>query len=349
MAAAQPQQPADPVRALVAGAKTRFLQFGQQHGWGEAQFAREAEFAVQALRANDYTMKIATQSDTGRMSLRDGIVQAAVLGISLNPALGHAYLVPYGDRVQFHPSYRGLRDLAIEDGLIRWARAEVVHQNDHVAVRECEDGQRIISHEFNPFATDRGEIVGAYCAWEDGNGRRDLVFETEAEILTSHRARSIAFTKQGSGIWKTDPIEARRKALIKRAQKSWPRRTDRRASRFDDALTATIAAEDSIETTATEVRRAPESSRIARPSAVQHQGKASTLVAEEAPTASVVSVDALWREIDAMTEQLADGDLGKATAVAASTRAALGFAEDADLEPEQVVRLHEALKAQVEG
>lgn len=348
MAPSQQPAPSDPVRALVAGAKARFLQFGQQHGWGESQFAREAEFAVQALRANDYTMKVAMQSDAGRMSLRDAIVQSAVLGISLNPALGHAYLVPYGDRLQFHPSYRGLRDLAIEDGLILWARSEVVYKADKVTVREDEDGERFVTHEFDPFATDRGEIVGAYCAWADGTGRRDLVFETEAEILASHRARSIAWTKQGAGIWKTDPVEARRKALMKRAQKSWPRRTDRRASRFDDALTATVAAEDSIETTATEVRRAPESSRIAKPSAVPHQGKASTLVVE-AEAAPAVDVDQLWREIDDMASTLADGDMGKATAITASTRGALGFSDDEDLDAGQVAQLHAALRGQIEG
>lgn len=333
------------------------MQYGAQHGWGEAQFQREAEFAVQALRGNDHSMKVAMANP---VSLRDAIIQAAIAGTSFNPALGHAYLVPYGDRICYAPSYRGLRDAAIEDGLIVWARSEIVHKADSVSVRELDDGQRVITHEFAPFA-DRGPILGAYCAWLDGNDRRDLVFETIDEIYKSHRSRSKAYPN--GGIWKTDEPEAIRKALMKRAQKSWPRRTDRRASRFDSALAAEFENEDSIETTSTEVRRTPESARIARPSETPHQGKAGNLKPEPAPLeltptdegtgpradAGAADVAQLWKEIDDFAATLAGGDLGKASEITRNVQAGLKQDPNKELADAQVLELHAALKAAAES
>ncbi len=306
---------------------------------------------MQALRNNDFTMRVAQANP---ISLRDAIVQAAVLGVTLNPAVGHGYLVPYGDKVLFQPSYRGLRDIAIEEGLIKWCRAEVVHKNDRVTITEREDGGRDVRHEFDPFG-DRGAIVGGFCAWEEGSGRRDCVFETIEEIYRSHRSRSQAFSRQGAGgIWKTDELEAIRKALTKRAQKSWPRRTDRAAGRFEAAVAAEFEG-DSVETTATEVRRTPESARLVRPSATPHAGKAGSLAAvapaqavpavnDELPSAAA-DLDALWLAIEETAATLGGGDLGKASEITAAARQELGLGVDDDLDAAQVERLLGHLRA----
>ncbi len=219
-----------------------------------------------------------------------------------------------------------------------------MHKADTFELEEREDGSRIVTHRFQPLA-DRGPIIGGFCAWETGEGRRDCVFEGIDEIYASHRARSDAWKQASGGIWKTDENEAIRKALMKRAQKSWPRRTDRANGRFEAAVAAEFAADDSIETTATEVREAPASARIARPSATPHQGKAGSVVADEPASAPTdePSTDDLWRQIDDWSAMQADGDLGKAGQIVASERDRLGFSIDEDLDHAQVLQLRDAI------
>lgn len=295
---------------------------------------------MQLLRLNSFTMQVAQNNP---MSLRDAIVQAAVLGVTLNPAVGHGYLVPRDGKVLFQPSYRGIRDIAIEEGLIRWARAEVVHAKDAFELEEREDGSRVAIHRFQPLG-DRGVIVGAFCAWETSDGRRDVVFETIDEVYASHRARSDAWKKQ-SGIWKTDENEAIRKALLKRAQKSWPRRTDRANGRFEAAVAAELAADDSIETTATEVREAPASARIARPSATPHQGKASSVVAPEPePEPADTSVDvSLGIEIEDLLDQLSGGDDKVRRQYETEAKRLAGLPASGELDPAQLTALRDEL------
>lgn len=244
------------VKDAIFEAKPRFL---EMTGGDIAPFLRENEFAMQILHGAPYLADVAGRNPT---SLRNALVQSAVTGISLNPVHKHAYLVPRDGAVVFDPSYRGLRDTAIADGIVRWVRADVVRENDEI--EQCEDskGNRWIEHRYNAFATDkaRGAIIGGYCQWEDGEGHRDYVTENIEELYSSHRARSDAWTRDNKqrGIWKTDEPEAIRKSMIKRAQKSWPRRPGSDVGRFDAALAAAIAADDTIETTGTPVERIDE-------------------------------------------------------------------------------------------
>jgi hypothetical protein len=125
------------------------------------------------------------------------------------------------------------------------------------------------------------------------------------------------------------------------------RLTPEQVVRARQIFAAIRAGEAKIEDYLPEVqtRREPEratASRAVRPSSTPHAGKASTL----APEPTTVDVDGVWREIDDLSAQLADGDMDVASSIVATTRKALGLAGD-DLTAEQVVALRDALKAQV--
>ena len=64
------------------------LNHGNQN---DLNFAKECEFALQILSKNDYLLGIAK---TNPFSLKSAISNVAAIGISLNPALAYAYLVP---------------------------------------------------------------------------------------------------------------------------------------------------------------------------------------------------------------------------------------------------------------
>ena len=80
-------------------------------------------------------------------SIFDAMLQAASMGLSLNPTVGHCYLIPRRmrkrrqgesdaeyEKVPFFayasPSYRGLIHIAVSGHVIRFARAEVVFKDD---------------------------------------------------------------------------------------------------------------------------------------------------------------------------------------------------------------------------
>ena len=183
-------------------------------------FAREAEFAVQALCASDYALKIARENP---QSVRDAVTNIAAIGISLNPAKKQAYLVPRKGAICLVISYMGLLDLAIQSGSILWGQAELVYAADKFTMNGHDKPP---THERNPFAKDRGELVGVYCVVKTCDGDYLTCTMTAAEVYAI-RDRSDAWKahkeKGKSCPWVTDEGEMVKKTVIKRAQKTWPR------------------------------------------------------------------------------------------------------------------------------
>tara|TARA_R110000851_G_scaffold303346_1_gene460911 strand:- start:1111 stop:1944 length:834 start_codon:yes stop_codon:yes gene_type:complete len=175
---------------------------------------KEKQFAIQAIQANDYLAKIANNNQA---SLQNAIVNIASIGISLNPALKHAYLVPRKGGVCLDLSYMGLLHLAQSSGVILWGQCKIVRAND---TYQNQGLSKEPSHLSNTFG-DRGDIVGAYCTVKTIDGDY-LTEEMSIAEIFDIRARSEAF-KKGNGPWKTDEGEMIRKTVVKRAYKYWPK------------------------------------------------------------------------------------------------------------------------------
>lgn len=182
-------------------------------------FEREAGFAIQAITAGDYIMKVALGNP---QSVRDAVTNIAAIGISLNPAKKQAYLVPRKSKICLDISYMGLMDLAMETGSIKWAQANIVYKNDTFASNGLDKPPL---HSFDPFSKDRGELVGVYVTVKTADG--EYLTETMAiDEVYAIRDRSESWKKDQSGPWKTDPGEMIKKTVVKRAYKYWPK-TDR--------------------------------------------------------------------------------------------------------------------------
>lgn len=185
-------------------------------------FDREAQFAIQVLMANDYTLGVAKRNPA---SVIAAVANVAAVGLSLNPAKKQAYLVPRKGAICLDIGYIGLLDLAIESGSIRWGQAELVHQADRFALNGVDKPP---THERDPFAKERGEVIGAYVVVKTCDGDY-LTTTMPIDELLSIRDRSEAWKAKQSGPWKTDPGEMMKKTVIKRAYKLWPK-TDRLTS-----------------------------------------------------------------------------------------------------------------------
>jgi phage RecT family recombinase len=200
------------MKQLVKLAEPDFNELAQIHN--AVNFTREASFALEALKNNDYLAKVAMADQD---SLRRAVINVAAIGLSLSPVHKHAYLVPRNGKVCLDISYRGCVQLAVDVGSIKWAIAEVVCERDEFLLRGL--GQEPL-HKFMPFL-DRGPIVGAYCVAKTHDGDFLTTSMTIGEIL-SIRDRTEIWKKSQTGPWKTDESEMIKKTVIKRAYKSWP-------------------------------------------------------------------------------------------------------------------------------
>lgn len=191
-------------------------------------FEREAGFAIQQLSRNEYSMKIAMDN---RQSVVDAVVNIAAIGISLNPAKKQAYLVPRDGRICLDISYIGLLDLAIQSGSVMWGQAELVHESDGFSLNGFDKPP---THNRNPFAKDRGPIVGVYVVVKTSTGDYLTTTMTLDEVYDI-RDRSSAWKawleKKKKCPWVTDEGEMIKKTVIKRAYKLWPK-----ADRLDNAI-----------------------------------------------------------------------------------------------------------------
>lgn len=209
---------------LVKQQEKRFIEMDAANGH-LVDFTRECLFARQQLLKNDCTLKVAGNNPN---SLQGAILNVAAIGISLNPASQHAFLVPRKGSICLDISWRGLVKLATDCGAIKWAKAELVYENDTFEMNSiCEPP----THKYDPFG-DRGELRGGYCLAR----LSDDTFMVEAMPVSEiHKIRDTSEAyKRGGGPWVDWPEEMAKKTIVKRAYKSWPQSTNR--ERLDKAV-----------------------------------------------------------------------------------------------------------------
>lgn len=182
------------------------------------EWQSESQFAIQALQANDFLANVARQNPT---SAQNAIINVAAVGITLNPAMKHAYLVPRKVNKQMAVcldiSYMGLLHIAMDSGSIRWGQSVIVRDKDTFRVTGL--GEKPV-HEYNPFG-DRGEIVGVYCCVKTSDGDY-LTNPMSIDDVYAIRNRSESY-KKGHGPWVSDPEEMIKKTAVKQGYKYWPK------------------------------------------------------------------------------------------------------------------------------
>lgn len=223
------QQLPQAVTQAMQSARQRFQHLARETG---VSWERESLFALQALQENNYLLKVAKQAPD---ALRMAVLNVAQMGLTLNPAYQYAWLIPRDGVVKLDIGYRGLIHLAVREGAIRWAKAEVVYEADDFEWLGMMTPPR---HRFDPFAGDRGDVRGVYVVAQMPDGGYLCDHMSEAQIERA-RAMSAAYNNRNgaSGPWAEGwDDEMRKKVGIKRAQKTWPR--PRTESVLDQAVHA---------------------------------------------------------------------------------------------------------------
>lgn len=207
---------------IIRGVEPECVQLVQSHN--AISIPAEMNYAIQLLCANKFAVSIATQNP---VSVQNALRNASAIGISLNPANKHAYLIPRngpsGMAICLDISYMGLMHLAQSTGSIEWGQAKLVYEADDYQNQGIDKAP---VHMYNSFR-ERGQLIGAYCTVKTATGAY-LTEEMSIDQIHAVRGRSEAFTggknkKPPSGPWVTDYEEMCRKTVVKRASKYWPK------------------------------------------------------------------------------------------------------------------------------
>lgn len=199
------------LKELVYGAPMgAFLKSSNQ---GEQDFYREAGYAFQIIQGNDTLMKC------DRTSIVNSIVNVSRTGLTLNPELRLAYLIPYKGKCYFRSSYMGKKEILIRAGVVKDVWVNLVYAKDKFQVQEGTD--RKILHEPNYFL-ERGTLVGGYWVAILQNGEKPFGVMTKDRI-DEIRKRSEAVRAGKSSPWDTDLEDMSKKTILNNAFKYLPK------------------------------------------------------------------------------------------------------------------------------
>lgn len=174
--------------------------------------AKEIEFAAQAMLANNSLIKCATNNP---ISLVNALKNVALTRSTLNPVLKQGYLVPFGGAITFMPSYMGLVDVLINNGLVRKIEAHCVFEGDKFEIKHGTGGY--LNHAPDPWGSrDKSRLKGAYyyAVMTDGTELYDTIPVEEIEKI-----RKRAPSSKSSSPWDTDYEQMCVKTAIRRAFK----------------------------------------------------------------------------------------------------------------------------------
>ena len=192
----------------------------------DIRFGQECLFALQIFERND-RLKQCTED-----SVRGAILDVAAVGLSLNPALKHAYLIPRSRNIEKNRSkkpvyiteccldisYLGMKHAAEQSGAVVTAWANVVWSNDEYEHEEGSEPR--LYHKPTKLGEDRGKRVAAYAIAELHNGRKHIT------VLRSERIEEIRQCSENAdgsySPWVKHTDEMWRKTAMKNGAKYWP-------------------------------------------------------------------------------------------------------------------------------
>ena len=211
------------VTNFISKEKDHFVELNT-NSLNKLDFAKECEFAKQLLMKNDFTLNTARLNPD---SLHNAISNVAAIGVSLNPALAYAYLVPRKKEICLDISYRGLIKLATDTGTIKAIKAELIYENDDFQYHGFHERP---SFKADPFG-DRGALIGVY-AMAILTDESVLVETMSADEVNQIRDDSEAYKsalskgensyQYKSNVWVKYYTEMVKKTVIKRAFKTLP-------------------------------------------------------------------------------------------------------------------------------
>ena len=139
---------------------------------------RFVQNAVALLNENEILAKFAREH--GPLQIKMGLLKGAYLNLDF--VSNEAYLIPYGSKLQFMPSYRGCVKLVQKYSIrpVKDIYAKVVREGDEFQEKII-DGKPSI--DFTPKPFNDNKIIGAFavCEYQDGGMQYDVMSRNALE------------------------------------------------------------------------------------------------------------------------------------------------------------------------
>ena len=184
-------------------------------------FQKEVNFAIQIFKKNSYLQ------NCDQKSVLDSVLNISMTGLTLNPVLNYAYLVPHKGKCVLYPSYQGLCKLATDTGSIKSIECHLIYQGDTIDIDLASD-KKISSHK--PYflnGNEKGNILGGYSIAILQNGLKHIELMSIKDIYDirnySESYKAYKAGKIKSCIWIENEGEMCRKTIVKRHFKYLPK------------------------------------------------------------------------------------------------------------------------------
>jgi recombination protein RecT len=171
--------------------------------------------------------------DCEPVSLISAVMQCAQLGLEPDNVLGHAYLVPFKNKVQIIVGYRGIMRLARNSEDVASIEARAVYEKDSFDYKYGDSGRRMLSHVPSEEA-NTGALRAAYaiCRFKGGGEVWEVVLPRHITKVK----RSSASSGRSDSPWRLHEEEMWRKTAVRRLEPFLPLDANaRRAFAVDEA------------------------------------------------------------------------------------------------------------------
>ena len=143
-----------------------------------------------------------------RESILTSVMEACQLGLEPNAIQGLGYLIPYGNKCQFIPGYKGYIKLALQSGQVSTIWARVVKEKD---MFEYEEGDTPFIKHKPCLNGDAGNPIVVYAICKKTNGDKQFEVMTFADVEEIRKKSSAG----KYGPWKDDWNQMAKKTAVK--------------------------------------------------------------------------------------------------------------------------------------
>ncbi|MDR0299228.1 MAG: recombinase RecT [Streptococcaceae bacterium] len=167
-------------------------------------------------------------------SIMTAAMKAATLDLPIEPSLGFAYILPYGNNAQFQIGYKGLIQLALRSGQITGLNSGVVYESQFVSYDPLFEELEL------DFSKEQGDVIkGYFASMKLAGGFKKVVFWTTEQVVKHGKRFSKSYN---SGPWKSDFDAMAQKTVLKSMiSKYAPLSTEMQMAIVADNETETVA------------------------------------------------------------------------------------------------------------
>lgn len=194
--------------------------------------------AITAVQANPKLMECKP------ISIFRAAIRAATLGLSCDPALGHAFIVPYRNNktgaaeANFQAGWRGLQHMALRTGKYVYINVAHLYKGEQI-VEDRLTGQLKIEGEADPSF----ESIGLIASFKIVSGLKKAIYMTNEEMDEHGKKYSKSYGFSDS-IWKTNKKMAYHKTILSRLLKTYGYMNPNEAALLNDDEYTTVVDTD---------------------------------------------------------------------------------------------------------